>query len=411
VYFGIQLDRREEHGMKRDNGFSIIELLVSLVILLIVVAAATSALMQAQQVSDGIAMEANTQENLRAGMHFLVRDLTQAGEGIPQAGISVPVSAAATSLINRPGTAGTFPTSYTVLPQVTPGWEIGQVAFTLDPKTGAVLSGGLQTDVINVLYADNTLTSSAPCVLGAITLCPLSGLPVTIAATVGPPATPACKGVISATGLTVTFDPTCFTMPGSPTPISVGNLMMFQNSNGTALEYVTGVAGQTVTFAAGDPAGLNQTGKPGGTVAQLNVAATPTTITRVWMVTYYLDTTNPRDPQLIRQVNYPNYPSAAAAVNPPQQVADCIENLSFSYDVITNTPGTYGAVGPGDAAQPLAPDTPFNIRAVNVTLAGRSEQPFRSSAAPAYLRNNLSTQVSIRSLAFVNQFPTPAPLP
>jgi len=397
--------------MRRDNGFSIIELMVSLTILLIVVAAVTTALIQAQQVSNGIAMQANTQENLRAGMHFLVRDLTQAGEGIPQAGISVPVSAAGTSLINRPGTGGTFPTAYTVLPQVTPGWELGQLALTLNPQTGAVLNGGLATDVINVLYADNTLTSSAPCVLGAVTLCPMSGLPVTIAATVGPPATPACTGAINATGLTVRFDPACFTMPGSPVPISVGNLLMFQNANGTALEYVTGVAGQTVTFSAGDPAGLNQTGKPGGTVAQLNVAATPTTVTRVWMVSYYIDSTNPQDPQLVRQVNYPNYPSAAAAVNPPQQVADCIENLSFSYDVITNTPGIYGAVGPGDATQPLAPDTPFNIRAVNVTIAGRSEYPFHSSAAPQYFRNNLSTQVSIRSLAFVNQFPTPAPLP
>ena len=397
--------------MKRERGFSLIELLVSLAILVIVVAAVTSALTQAQHVSDGVALEANTQENLRAGMHFLVRDLTQAGEGIPQAGISVPVNAGGSSLINRPGIAGTFPTTYTVLPQVTPGWEIGQVALTLNPKTGAVLSGGLRTDVINMLYADNTLTSSAPCVLGAITLCPMSGLPVFISPTVGPPATPGCAGIINATGLTVRFDPTCFTMPGSPVPISVGNLIMFQNANGTALEYVTGIAGQTITFGPGDPAGLNQTGLPGGTVAQLSVAATPTTVTRVWMVSYYLDSTNPQDPQLVRQVNYPNHPSAAAAVNPPQQVADCIENLSFSYDVITNTPGIYGAVGPGDAAQPLAPDTPFNIRAVNVTLAGRSDAPYRSSAAPVYLRNNLSTQVSIRSLAFVNQFPTPAPLP
>ena len=107
--------------MKRDNGFSLIELLVSLVILVIVVAAVTSALIQAQQVSDGVALQANTQENLRAGMHFLVRDLTQAGEGIPQAGISVPVTAGGASLINRPGITGTFPTTYTVLPQVTPG--------------------------------------------------------------------------------------------------------------------------------------------------------------------------------------------------------------------------------------------------------------------------------------------------
>ncbi len=397
--------------MKTDNGFSLIEMMVSLTVLLIVVAAVTGALMQTQQVTSGVAMEANTQENLRAGMHFVVRDLMQAGEGIPQSGISIPVTAGGASLINRPGTAGTFPTTYTVLPQVTPGWEIGQLALTLNPKTAAVLSGGLATDVINVLYADNTLTSSAACILGVAGACPLSGVPVTIAPTVGPPPTPGCAGVISATGLTVTLDAGCFKMPGSPVPISVGNLIMFQNNNGTALEYVTGVAGQVITFGAGDPAGLNGTGLPGGTVAQLNVAATPTTITRVWMVSYYINSTNVQNPQLVRQVNYPNYPSAAAAVNPPQTIADGIENLSFSYDVITATPASYGAVGPGDAAQPIAPDTPFNIRAVNVTLAGRSEYPYKAGSTVQYLRNNLSTQVSLRSLAFVNQFPTPAPAP
>jgi len=394
--------------MKPDRGFSLIELMVSLVILLAVMAGVTTVLIQAQNVSSGVALEANTQENLRAGMHFMVKDLLQAGEGIPQSGISIPVNGGGTSLINRPGTGGTFPTTYTVLPQIAPGSQLGQIALSLNPTTGAVLSGGLATDIINILYADNTLISSAACISGPAAVCPMNGLPVYIAP---PPPTVGCGGSINATGLTVTFDPKCFTMPGGPVPISVGNLIMFQNANGTALEYVTAVAGNVITFGAGDPAGLNQTGKLGGTVAQLNVATTPTTLTRVWMVSYYIDSTNPQDPQLVRQVNYPNYPSAAAAVTPPQQIADCIENLSLSYDVITSTPGIYGAAGPGDAAQPLLPDTPFNIRSVNVTLAGRSEYPYKGGPTPVYLRNNLTTQVSARSLAFVNQFPTPAPVP
>ena len=49
-------------------------------------------------------------------------------------------------------------------------------------------------------------------------------------------------------------------MPGVTNPITTGNLIMFHNQNGTALEYVTSVAGQAINFAAGDPAGLNQTG-------------------------------------------------------------------------------------------------------------------------------------------------------
>ena len=42
-------------------------------------------------------------------------------------------------------------------------------------------------------------------------------------------------------------------MPGQPTPITVGNLIMFHNINDTAVEYVTAVAGQTITFSAAIP--------------------------------------------------------------------------------------------------------------------------------------------------------------
>src|SRR5271155_4858889 len=114
--------------MKRENGFSLIEMMVAMFILIAVVAGATAAIIQAQHVSEGVALEANLQQNLRAGMHFLVRDLMQAGEGIPEAGISIPNNGA--SNLNRPGlpVAGVFPTTYTVLPPVIPGSQQGSLA-------------------------------------------------------------------------------------------------------------------------------------------------------------------------------------------------------------------------------------------------------------------------------------------
>jgi prepilin-type N-terminal cleavage/methylation domain-containing protein len=394
--------------MKRANGFSLIELMVSLIVMLIVSGAAIAALMQAQRVTTGIGMEASVQENLRAGMHFLVRDLMQTGEGIPQAGISIPNNAAGASAIVLPaGLAGFFPAT-AKLSQITPGNAVGEDAKTVDPVSGAVLDGLLKTDIISVLYEDNTLVSSAAGP-GGIAPPLLNAYPVIQAA----PATPVCTGAFAASGLTVTLAPTCFTLPGGPVPLSKGDLIMFHNANGTALEFVTNVAGTVITFAAGDPAGLNQTGLPNGTVANLNVAGTPTSISRVYLVTYYVDSnTNPSQPQLIRQVNYPNYPSVAAATYPAQAVADDIENLSFSYDIINSTaPAASYPNGPGDAAAPAAPDTAFDIRAVNVTISGRSDRPYIAMATPQYFRNNLSTQVGVRSLAFANGFPTPATLP
>jgi prepilin-type N-terminal cleavage/methylation domain-containing protein len=386
--------------MKLQKGFSLIELMVSMGIVVTVVAIATGALMQAEHATTAVSYMANTQENLRAGMHFMVRDLMQAGEGIPQGGVSLPYSGAA-SAINRPGTnpAVTFPVAYTTLPAITPGYLAGQLATSLNPSTGATLTG-VRTDIINIIYADNILQDTAGNYLYSYPI---------IQAT-----NPPCAGTINATGASVTLAAGCFLMPGATNPITTGNLMMFHNQNGTALEYVTSVAGQTINFAGGDPAGLNQSGKTFGTVA--NLATTPgvfppTTVTRVWMVTYYIDATNAQNPQLIRQVNYPNYP-AAAPVNPPIAIADDIENLAFSYaiDSSTDAAGTYPTTqftnGAGNAPQPILPDTPAQIRAVNMFLAGRSENTYTALSAPQYLRNNLSSQVSIRSLSFTNQFAT-----
>ena len=380
--------------LQMQKGFSLLELLVSMGIVVTVVGLATGALLQAQKATTAVAYQANTQQNLRAGLHFMVRDLMQAGEGIPQGGISIPFTA--TSAVNRPGTGVIFPNAYITIPAITPGSQQGQLATSINPVTQAVLTG-IPTDIINILYADNILVDGAGNYLYSY--------PVVQAA----PSAPVCAGAINPTGASVTVAPNCFTLPGATNPITAGNLIMFHNQNGTALEYVTSIAGNTINFAGGDPAGLNQTGKPSGTVA--NLATTPgvfppTTITRVWMVSYYVDVTNPQDPQLIRQVNYPGYPAAAPA-NPPQAIADDIENLGFSYDLTSSTDpaGTY-PLGPGNAPTPQIPDTPAQIRAVNVFLAGRSERTYTAQSSPQYLRNNLSTQVSIRSLSFTNQFNT-----
>lgn len=396
--------------MKQQQGFTLIEMMVAIVVMLVLSAAAVIALVQTQQVTQGVTLEAGTQENLRASMHSLVRDLMEAGEGLPPGGISIPNSSSAVSGLNRPGTATAFDASLVVLSGVNPGYNMGQLSTGVDPQTGAVITAGaVKTDVITVLFADNSLTDSS----GSANPPYLNQYPVVQAAG------PTCNGVI--TPAAVTLDPACFTMPGSGTqPIGAGNLIMFQNQFGTALEYVTSVVGQTINFATGDPAGLNGVDPaafPNGTVAALLVyGAVPTVITRVWMVTYYLDsTTNPSHPQLIRQVNYAGYPNVATQTNPPQPIADDIEDLGFTYDIINSTApaGTYPN-GPGDAPQPACwatpcssgSDTPQQIRAVNVYVAGRSQTPYEIGQSKQFLHNNLSTQVSIRSLAFTNSFNT-----
>jgi prepilin-type N-terminal cleavage/methylation domain-containing protein len=391
--------RFQERAMKQQRGFTLIEMMVAMAILLVVAGAAVTALMQAQQVTQGVALEANTIENLRAGMHFMIRDLTQAGEGIPPGGIPIPNSSSAVSALNWPGTSFTFPTTDVVLNAVIPGYQQGQVNRGIS-TTGTVINSTQNTDIITVLYADNSLIDTSGRYLYSNSV---NGA--------------GCTGAsLSATSVVVSGS--CFTMPGTgSTPLGVGNLIMFQNSRGTALEYVTGVSGSTISFASGDPAGLNAvstTSYPNGNAATvLASGAPPTTMTRVWMITYYLNTTtNTAHPQLVRQVNYPNYPSTSNQANPATVISDDIEDLAFTYDIINSTAptGTYPN-GPGDAPQPASwagppagSDSPQQIRAVNIYLAGRSEYPFKTGKTANYLHENLSTQVSMRSLSFVNGF-------
>jgi prepilin-type N-terminal cleavage/methylation domain-containing protein len=389
--------------MKHENGFTLVELLISMTVLLIVVAAVVGALVQAQRVTQGVALEANMQEDLRAGLHFIVQDLAQAGEGIPIGGIMVPYTNAATPAnIVRPGSGGAFFSStYTALPPVIPGDQAGQAATAVNPQTGALITANaISTDIITVLYADNTLVDSTANAYSlnqfAVNASPCSG----------------AGGSITATGSSVTLATSCFKMPANQPTIIPGDLILFTCAAGTALQFVTSVSGQTINFASGDPAGLNGLSAstyPDGTVAKLVASGDPITVTRIWMITYYEDsTTNPLRPQLVRQVNYPNYPTAATARYPAQPIGEAIEDLEFTYDIInSNAPnGTYPN-GPGDATSPnLAYDSPLQIRAVNVFLAGRSEFPFVTTNNSQYLHNNLSTQVSIRNLAFVNQFNT-----
>jgi prepilin-type N-terminal cleavage/methylation domain-containing protein len=390
--------------MKQENGFTLIEMMIAMLVLLIIVYAAVGALVQASRVAQSVAMQANMQEDLRAGLHFIVRDLTQAGEGIPQGGIMVPYTSGGTPApIVRPGTGGSdFDSTYVALPAVIPGNGLGQAATGVNPTTGAVIStGAVSTDIITVLYADNTLVDNSS-----------NSYPLNQFAINASPCTGSGGGSINSTGTTVVLSTSCFSMPPNQPTIVRGDLILFTCQAGTALQMVTQVSGQTLTFANGDPAGLNalnSTTYPDGTVAKLVATGDPITMTRIWMVTYYEDsTTNPTRPQLVRQVNYPNYPTAATATYPAQPIGEAIEDLQFTYDIINSTApaGTYPN-GPGDASTPsLAYDSPLQIRAVNVFLAGRSEYAYQTTTSAQFLHNNLSTQVSIRNLSFVDNFNT-----
>lgn len=345
-------------------GFTLIELLIAVAITVIVIVVSLSALTDFQHTSEGIVLASSTQENLRAGMNYIARDLVLTGEGLPTGGISIPSGAGVP--INRPGPGGlTFATSYTALPAIVPGAAMG--ANILEPS-----------DVITIMYADNTIPLNQS----------LINDPNPPATT--PPTTP-CNGSIDPQGASVTFDINCTNISAGTMVIHPGDLILFSNAQGNALEEVTSIAGQTLNFAKNDSFNLNQRTDPSGTLQQLQSPPgsgnfPPTTATRVVMVTYYLDNSNPTDPELMREVNF----------SAPEAVAEGIEDLQASYDFIdgVNNPTDQKTTPPGDS--------PNQIEDANLYLAARSLQPF--SWTKQYFRNNLVTQVSLRGMAYFNRY-------
>ena len=103
---------------------------------------------------------------------------------------------------------------------------------------------------------------------------------------------------------------------------------------------------------------------------------------------YVVDaTTDPTHPRLMREVNF----------NPPQLVAETLENLQFTYNFVDGT--TPPPVNQSDVP---AGDNENQIRSVNVYLGARSTSV--SSANMHYARTNLSTQVALRSMAYFNTY-------
>jgi prepilin-type N-terminal cleavage/methylation domain-containing protein len=375
---------------KREAGFTLIEVMVAMTIMLVILAATLGTLTDAIHATEGVTLMADTQENLRAGMNYVERDLVQAGEGLPQSGIPIP-STAGVSAVNRPGPAGigTFPTSWTVLPDISPGYRIGLTTGT----------SGVATDMITVIYADNTLLDSTSHYLNEFPInTPGGGTNCTSS-----PQKP--NGTISTSGstTTITFDSTCVNINTGNTALAVGDLILLQaNGGGSALLSISSVnlgANQIVFNAATDPFLLNNSGKTTGTISQVQSPAgtgtyTTTTATRVWMVTYFIANStgsvgNPAVPMLMRQVN----------MRPAQAVGEVIENMQFFYDVLTagSVPPTVTA----EVANPSATQLPY-IRDAYVLLFARSENTF--SVSQKYFRNNLSSVVNIRSLNFYNEF-------
>jgi type II secretory pathway pseudopilin PulG len=373
-------------------GFSLIELLVSMGVTVVIMGTVMQTMSSAIRANQQTLLMTGMNANLRTGMDLMTRDLLQTGQGMPSGGVILIPSGAGSSQIKLPGPPGTNYRSVV--------GDLDMSGVTPGPGLGPVING-VATDMITVLEADSAFDHKSLSALAA------NGSSMTVSR-------PQPDGS------------TCDISNGGPDDVLPGQLILLTKGSAAALVEVTSVNGdQTAFFATGDSLNLNQPAAAAGNITALLATAPPdvlctancqpalpatqylpTQATRIRMISYYLDaTTVPTRPRLVRRMNNGNplvFDNTLGNV-----VAFDVEGMLITYDIndgATNPSGVrFNAADlAGTGSCSPNPCNMNQIRKVNATVTGRS--PIVSQTSGQFFRNSLSTEVALRSLAFVDRY-------
>lgn len=349
-----------------ERGFGISEFLVASVITLAVVGVAIQTFDDALKINDATLKLTDAGQNMRSGVNLLVRDLLQAGRDIPTGGIPIPTGDGALD-VQRPGPSDSSyafdNTTLTTLGAVTTGNELGEEVASR------------ATDMITILMGDPFMNP------GTITVQPFNNTSTPV-----PPK-------LSADGSTMSMGNQSAWFAGNLAegvgPIREGDLLLFKTATGSAMQTVTAVSGNTVSFAANDPFNLNQRGAENGSITDL--LGTAMSVRRVLMITYFVEEVADDEPRLMRALN----------MWPAQALAGVVEDLQFTYDLVD---GTTNPAGVADVPFTAGSDTftSSQIRKVNLKVGVRSEDKSRSTGD--YMRHYVTTVASLRNLAYVAEY-------
>jgi prepilin-type N-terminal cleavage/methylation domain-containing protein len=363
-------------SITKRAGFSLIELLVAMALGLIVLTSVVQLFKGGMDATILVSQQSEMQQNVRAALNLIAKDVSMAGSGLPSGGFALPNGAGATPSLfavdsNRAwlnnnsypaGIVASTPVSnylYGSIPGPNNGMELGGPASLAATGQGA--------DATTVIYEDYSF--------------PLNQYTVTF-----PGATP--------NGSTIDLTPPAAAPPGfpailSPGGIQVGDLILLNNPQGWAVGEVTGIAagGVSLTFADNDPLNINQSGAAKGNIKYI-ASGGMTVADRIWAITYFIEVpANGQPPRLMRQVNGQT----------PQPVADNIIGLNFTYDMCDGTNGPTCA----NVSDPIGNGySPNQIRKVNIQVMGQSLLSYVNKSRSMVL----SSSVSTRSLAFKDRY-------
>jgi prepilin-type N-terminal cleavage/methylation domain-containing protein len=369
------------------HGFSLLELMVSMAVGLIVMAAMASLFKTGLNSTMLVTQRAETQQNMRAALDLMVKDISLAGAGLPSGGLQLPLHGGATAAkygCDQGGTCHVVSFNYpnnNYMYGIIPGFSNGVEGGAVIPAAPAPAVN----DSITVIYADYNF--------------PLWEYDVTFPT--APDGTSICLTTNTAYAAA---PPPAINSSGG---IQQGDLILINGANGNSVVgEVTNTSANTITFGNTDPLNFNYS-KNGTTTNNVYAASSNTGYTcpppvtvpqttqgtayRLFAVTYYLTVPAAgQTPRLMRQVNGLT----------PVPVADNIINLQFAYDSYntTVTPPTLDANQPN----PLGVgESPNNFQKVNIVVMGQSMlNNGKNNSQNMYL----ATSVSARNMAFANRY-------
>jgi prepilin-type N-terminal cleavage/methylation domain-containing protein len=394
-----------DQSTKRENGFSLLEMLIAMALGTMVVGAAVLLYSQAVRATWTVTQRADLQQDFRAASDMLIKDLSLAGSGLGN-GTQIPLPSAVTPMYGCDQTlkcylgptntgAGTYP-----LQGATPTLYGLITGYNLGPT---LTSNPTPTDAITAVYADNsfylncyqaTVTAKGKVTFGPSTIPdPKTGaLPAFPPAGCLPNLVNAPQAVNdNLLGLTP-GDLILMNLNGAPVvgEVTAGTITTGTNKVGTT--YI-------VPFANNDPLEMNQTAA--GANAGLNgegLGATGALPVRLLVITYYLDNTV-TPARLMRQISG----------HTPMPVTDGVVYLKFNYDLYndaTNSPAV-GCQNPGAAGDVCVAGTSTGLSPIDITKINILHMAMNSAlkGVAGYQGLDLETSVSARDLTYNNQYP------
>jgi len=371
---------------KRENGYSLLEMTVSMALGAVVLGAAVQIYIQGVGATWTATQRAELQQDFRAASNILTKDLSLAAAGLtPGAAIALPSTStpvigcdqSGTCYINGGSIAYPKQGATAYLYGLLPGYDDGPILLVAE---GA-------TDTVTTVYADSTFYLD--CYTATITST------TTVSFTLNASSSNCTAG-----------SSTIQTVNDSAAGLVAGDLVLFTFGSTNVVAEVTTAAtsGGVATFGTGDVLKFNQAAAVSYSLASQYSSHTPVTGygTRLQVITYYINN-GISPPRLMRQVSG----------HTPVPVAENVVYMKFTYDLFntnTSTPAVAcsnpGAASDGcsGSSTGLLPNQITKINVQNMAMDSTMNGT-QFGQGNGYQRIDLQTSISARNLTYVNNYP------